>query len=92
MHRIARPRVGRRRRAADICFLFELLVYPLAGDADQTKGYEEHKSKQPELVVQSGMPLGRDAMRPFSVFACAAARRCSSRRVWGDLMPPTRSA
>ena len=42
-------RVGEACRAADICFLFELLVYPLGGDV----GYAEDPAKYPELVIES---------------------------------------
>ncbi len=45
--------IGDACRKYDICFLFELLVYPLPGEADQTKEYTEHKSKQPMNVINS---------------------------------------
>ncbi len=45
--------LGDACKAHDICFLFELLVYPLPGDAHQTKDYVEHKAKRPELVIDS---------------------------------------
>ncbi len=37
----------------DIPFLFELLVYPLAGDADQTKDYVEMTGKRADDVLRS---------------------------------------
>ncbi len=47
------------QRIGDACaryaipFLFELLVYPLAGDADQTKDYVEMKNKKSDQVLAS---------------------------------------
>lgn len=41
--------IGDACRKADICFLFELLVYPLGGDV----GYAEDPAKYPELVIES---------------------------------------
>jgi tagatose 1,6-diphosphate aldolase len=46
-------RVGEACRRFDIPFVFELLVYPLAGDAEQTRDYIEMTSKHPELVLES---------------------------------------
>lgn len=46
-------RVGRACAEYDICFLLELLVYPLPGEHGQTRGYIEHSAKRPELVVES---------------------------------------
>ncbi len=46
-------RVGRACAANDICFLLELLVYPLPNEAGQTKDYIEHSAKRPELVIRS---------------------------------------
>ncbi len=45
--------IGAACRAYDIPFVFELLVYPLPGDADQTTDYVEHRTKNPELVLDS---------------------------------------
>jgi tagatose 1,6-diphosphate aldolase len=45
--------IGKACQKHDICFLFELLVYPLEGDAHQTKEYVETQSKRPELVIDS---------------------------------------
>ena len=45
--------VGRACVEHDICFLLELLVYPLPGDASQTTDYIEHAAKRPELVIES---------------------------------------
>lgn len=45
--------VGEACRRYDICFLCELLVYPLPGEADQTREYTEHRSKQPMNVINS---------------------------------------
>ncbi|MBE0531812.1 MAG: tagatose 1,6-diphosphate aldolase [Rhodospirillales bacterium] len=46
-------RVGKACVEQDICFLLELLVYPLPGEHGQTKDYIEHSAKRPELVVES---------------------------------------
>lgn len=46
-------RIGAECARHDIPFLFELLVYPLAGDADQTKDYVEMKGKKAEHVLAS---------------------------------------
>lgn len=45
--------MGQACKKHDIAFLFELLVYPLAGEDHQTKDYIEHKAKRPELVIES---------------------------------------
>ena len=45
--------IGEACREADICFLLELLVYPLPGDSGQTTDYVEHREKRPQLVVDS---------------------------------------
>ena len=46
-------RIGKACAEHDICFLLELLVYPLPNEAGQTKDYIEHSAKRPELVVKS---------------------------------------
>jgi tagatose 1,6-diphosphate aldolase len=46
-------RVGDACRKYDIPFVFELLVYPLASDTEQTSDYVEMKTKQARLVVDS---------------------------------------
>jgi tagatose 1,6-diphosphate aldolase len=46
-------RVGEACRKYDIPYVFELLVYPLAKDKEQTKDYVEMRSKHPELVLES---------------------------------------
>jgi tagatose 1,6-diphosphate aldolase len=46
-------RIGEACATHDIPFLFELLVYPLARDAEQTKDYVEMRSKHPEHVLAS---------------------------------------
>jgi tagatose 1,6-diphosphate aldolase len=46
-------RIGEACAKYDIPFVFELLVYPLAHDAEQTREYVEMKSKRPELVLES---------------------------------------
>jgi tagatose 1,6-diphosphate aldolase len=46
-------RVGAACARYDIPFVFELLVYPLAKDREQTRDYVEMKSKDPELVLES---------------------------------------
>lgn len=50
--------IGDACRKYDICFLFELLVYPLPGEADQTKDYVEHRSKHPKNVIDSVREFG----------------------------------
>lgn len=46
-------RIGDACAHYDIPFLFELLVYPLAHDADQTKDYVEMKAKKSDHVLAS---------------------------------------
>ena len=46
-------RIGEQCARYDIPFLFELLVYPLAKDADQTKDYVEMKGKKADDVLAS---------------------------------------
>ena len=46
-------RIGEECAKYDIPFLFELLVYPLAKDADQTKDYVEMKGKKADDVLAS---------------------------------------
>lgn len=46
-------RVGDACARFDVPFVFELLVYPLARDAEQTRDYVEMKTKRPELVLES---------------------------------------
>ena len=46
-------RIGDACARYDIPFVFELLVYPLASDAEQTRDYIEMKSKHPQLVLDS---------------------------------------
>lgn len=46
-------RIGEACARYDIPFVFELLVYPLSSDAEQTRDYIEMKSKHPELVLES---------------------------------------
>ncbi len=46
-------RIGEACAKYDIPFLFELLVYPLAKDADQTKDYIEMKGKNSDHVLKS---------------------------------------
>ncbi|MEM1318038.1 MAG: tagatose 1,6-diphosphate aldolase, partial [Pseudomonadota bacterium] len=46
-------RIGEECAKHDIPFLFELLVYPLAGDANQTTDYVEQKGKKADHVLQS---------------------------------------
>jgi tagatose 1,6-diphosphate aldolase len=46
-------RVGEACTRYDIPFVFELLVYPLARDQEQTSEYVEMKTKQAELVIDS---------------------------------------
>ncbi len=45
--------IGEACRQYDIPFVFELLVYPLAGEANQTQDYIEHASKQAKNVIDS---------------------------------------
>lgn len=46
-------RIGDACAHFDIPFLFELLVYPLAGDQDQTRDYVEMKGKLADHVLES---------------------------------------
>ncbi len=46
-------RIGEACARYDIPYVFELLVYPLAKDAEQTGDYVEMKTKKPELVLES---------------------------------------
>ncbi|NNU80948.1 tagatose 1,6-diphosphate aldolase [Halovulum dunhuangense] len=46
-------RIGEACARYDIPFLFELLVYPLKGDADQTKDYVEMAGKRSDHVLGS---------------------------------------
>jgi tagatose 1,6-diphosphate aldolase len=46
-------RIGSACARYDIPFVFELLVYPLARDAEQTHEYVEMKTKQAQLVIDS---------------------------------------
>jgi len=46
-------RIGEACARYDIPFVFELLVYPLARDAEQTSEYVEMKTKQARLVIDS---------------------------------------
>lgn len=45
--------LGDACRKYDLPFVFELLVYPLAGEANQTQDYVEHASKQAKNVIDS---------------------------------------
>jgi tagatose 1,6-diphosphate aldolase len=45
--------IGEACAVYDIPFVFELLVYPLAKDAEQTTDYVEMKTKRPDLVLES---------------------------------------
>jgi len=46
-------RIGDACAKYDIPYVFELLVYPLPKDAEQTRDYVEMKSKRPQLVIDS---------------------------------------
>ncbi len=46
-------RIGEACARYDIPFVFELLVYPLAQDAEQTTEYVEMQTKQAQLVIDS---------------------------------------
>jgi len=46
-------RIGEACARHDIPFVFELLVYPLARDAEQTRDYVEMRGKDPHLVIDS---------------------------------------
>ena len=46
-------RIGDACARYDIPYVFELLVYPLASDSEQTSDYIEMRTKKPELVLQS---------------------------------------
>ncbi len=46
-------RIGAACARYDIPYVFELLVYPLASDSEQTGDYVEMKTKKPALVLES---------------------------------------
>jgi len=46
-------RIGEACATYDIPYVFELLVYPLPKDAEQTRDYVEMNSKRPHLVIDS---------------------------------------
>lgn len=46
-------RVGEACAQYDIPYVFELLLYPLAKEAEQTREYVEMKTKRPHLVIDS---------------------------------------
>lgn len=46
-------RVGEACRKYDLPYVFELLVYPLAKDAERTRDYVEMRTKHPALVLDS---------------------------------------
>jgi len=46
-------RIGEACAKFDLPYVFELLVYPLAGDADQTRDYVEMGGKVPDHVLRS---------------------------------------
>ncbi len=46
-------RIGDACARYDIPYVFELLVYPLSKDAEQTGDYVEMRTKKPELVLES---------------------------------------
>ena len=46
-------RIGEACQNYDIPYVFELLVYPLAADTEQTGDYVEMKTKKPDLVLES---------------------------------------
>lgn len=46
-------RIGEACAKYDIPYVFELLVFPLPKDAEQTRDYVEMKTKRPHLVVES---------------------------------------
>ena len=46
-------RIGEACARYDIPYVFELLVYPLADDDEQTTDYVEMRTKKPDLVLQS---------------------------------------
>ncbi len=46
-------RIGEACAKYDIPYVFELLIYPLAHDAEQTRDYVEMRTKKPDLVLES---------------------------------------
>lgn len=46
-------RIGDACAQYDIPYVFELLTYPLANDAEQTTDYVEMRTKKPDLVLES---------------------------------------
>lgn len=53
-------RIGEACQKYDIPYVFELLVYPLAADSEQTTDYVEMKTKKPELVLESVQAFSDD--------------------------------
>ncbi|MEM9168368.1 MAG: tagatose 1,6-diphosphate aldolase [Pseudomonadota bacterium] len=53
-------RIGEACAKYDIPYVFELLVYPLASDAEQTRDYVEMKTKKPDLVLESVRTFAAD--------------------------------
>lgn len=71
-------RIGEACARHDIPYLFELLVYPLAGDADQTRDYVEMGGKHADHVLKSvdafaGPEYGIDVFKLESPVNAAAA-------------------
>lgn len=71
-------RIGEDCAHFDIPFLFELLVYPLASDADQTRDYVEMQGKRADQVLASveefaKADYGVDVFKLESPVAAAAA-------------------
>jgi tagatose 1,6-diphosphate aldolase len=79
-------RIGAACARYDIPFVFELLVYPLASDAEQTRDYVEMRSKHPELVIECApLPI------PGSVSICSSWKaRCRPPRCRASARPTGR--
>lgn len=54
-------RIGAACKRYDLPFVFELLVYPLLRDKENTADYVEIKSKKPELVLESVRAFSDDS-------------------------------
>ena len=71
-------RIGEACRRHDIPFLFELLVYPLPGEKNQTTQYIEMAGKKSELVLESVAEFARPeyGVDVFKLESPVPARDC----------------
>lgn len=80
-------RIGDACRVHDIPFVFELLVYPLPTDAEQTRDYVEMGSKRSEHVLASVETFADDAygVDLFKLESPVAAKHADGSREVQDL-------